>query len=140
MRLVIDASVAIKWMLGDELGEVDVGLARDLLIAIFNDGHELLQPPHWQSEIVGVMVRKYPGQIAQTIETLHAIGFKIADDDAIFLRAAEIASRLKHHLFDTLYHAVALEKNALLVTADEKYFAAARNEGSIQRLSSLKLG
>jgi hypothetical protein len=41
---------------------------------------------------------------------------------------------LKHHLFDTLYHAVALEEQATLVTADEVYFGKAKDLGAIQLL------
>ena len=43
----------------------------------------------------------------------------------VLKRAADLSILLKHHLFDTLYHAVALEEHATLVTADEAYFAKA---------------
>jgi hypothetical protein len=37
-----------------------------------------------------------------------------------------------HHLFDTLYHAVALEhEDALLVTADDRYYRKAEHYGTI---------
>jgi predicted nucleic acid-binding protein len=42
---------------------------------------------------------------------------------------------LRQHLFDTLYHAVALETGATLVTADERYYETARGEGNITLLS-----
>jgi predicted nucleic acid-binding protein len=47
----------------------------------------------------------------------------------------DIAVGLNHHLFDTLYHAVALEEGATLVTADEAYFAKAKQLGGIERLA-----
>ena len=50
-------------------------------------------------------------------------------------RAADLSIELNHHLFDTLYHAVALEEGATLVTADEVYFAKATGLGNIQRLA-----
>jgi predicted nucleic acid-binding protein len=46
-----------------------------------------------------------------------------------------MAIMLDHHLFDTLYHAVALEQGATLITADEAYFAKAKDLGSITRLA-----
>jgi predicted nucleic acid-binding protein len=47
----------------------------------------------------------------------------------------EMAIQLRQHLFDTLYHAVALETaDAVLITADERYFRAARSIGGIARL------
>ena len=39
----------------------------------------------------------------------------MAVDLAIYRRAARLAGELGHHLFDTRYHAVALESDALLV-------------------------
>ena len=54
---------------------------------------------------------------------------------ASYRRGAELSIQLKQHLFDTLYHAVALEEGATLVTADEAYFAKAKDLGNITRLS-----
>jgi predicted nucleic acid-binding protein len=50
-------------------------------------------------------------------------------------RSIEMVIDLGQHLFDTLYHAVALETpDAVLITADERYFRAARHAGRIARL------
>ena len=54
---------------------------------------------------------------------------------ATLRRAAELSIALDHHLFDTLYHAVALEEGATLVTADATYFGKAKNLGSIELLA-----
>jgi predicted nucleic acid-binding protein len=35
------------------------------------------------------------------------------------------------HLFDALYHAVAMQTDAILITADERYYRAAHVNGSI---------
>ena len=55
---------------------------------------------------------------------------------ALYKRAAHLSVQLKHHLFDTLYHAVALENDATLVTADDAYFAKAYRLGNIKLLTS----
>lgn len=48
-----------------------------------------------------------------------------------------MAVALQQHLFDTFYHAVALEEpNGVLITADERYFRAAQSRGGIRRLKS----
>jgi predicted nucleic acid-binding protein len=45
------------------------------------------------------------------------------------------AIETNHHLFDTLYHAVALEnEDALLVTADDRYHMKAERYGMIAAL------
>jgi predicted nucleic acid-binding protein len=48
------------------------------------------------------------------------------------MRATRLAIEIRHHLFDTLYHAVALEHDALLVTADETYCSKAERFGTIR--------
>jgi hypothetical protein len=46
-----------------------------------------------------------------------------------------LAIRLNHHVFDTLYHAVALSvPQTTLVTADETYYRKAQAFGAIRLL------
>ncbi|MEX2535948.1 MAG: hypothetical protein WD273_10185 [Trueperaceae bacterium] len=53
---------------------------------------------------------------------------------------AAVVTRLNHHLFDTLYHAVTLSSPEIrLVTADERYYKKAALEGQIIRLSEIEL-
>lgn len=59
----------------------------------------------------------------------------LVDSMVVLGHAAELSAKLNHHLFDTLYHAVALEEGATLITADEAYFARAKDPGSIMRLA-----
>ena len=47
---------------------------------------------------------------------LLAIEMRLVGNEAVYTTAANLAVRLRHHLFDTLYHAVALESvDAVLV-------------------------
>jgi predicted nucleic acid-binding protein len=52
--------------------------------------------------------------------------------------ACSLSIRLNHHLFDTLYHAVALHLGALLITADEQYFRKAKDIGNIKLLADYR--
>ncbi|BCO27842.1 hypothetical protein MIZ03_2733 [Rhodoferax lithotrophicus] len=57
-----------------------------------------------------------------------------------YATALDLALRYQHHLFDTLYHAVALHTpGAVLVTADECYYNKARHEGQISLLADFRL-
>ena len=68
------------------------------------------------------------------------IEMEVIAETRLYRRAVGLSSRLAHHLFDTLYHAVALETpGAVLVTADERYFRVAATEGSIARLSEFSI-
>ncbi len=63
------------------------------------------------------------------------------DSPTIIRRATSPAIETKHHLFDTPYHAVALEQeDALLVTADERYYGKAEGYGTIRALHDWDAG
>ena len=121
MRLVLDASVLVKWFIeSDEEAHVTEALN---LLAQVREGHvTLLQPVHWQIEVIAVLARLVPGNMPELLPLLEAIAPKVVEAPSITRRATEIATAFNHHLFDTLYHAVALECQAVLVTDDKKYF------------------
>ena len=59
----------------------------------------------------------------------------VVDDVALYKRASRVGATLGHHLFDTLYHAVALEWEIDLITADDHYYRKAESLGGIVRLA-----
>jgi hypothetical protein len=61
--------------------------------------------------------------------------FPTTDDPSVIRRATRLAIETNHHLFDTLYHAVALEhEDAMLVTSDGWYYGRAERYGTIAAL------
>ena len=59
----------------------------------------------------------------------------VVETPEVYITASKLAVSLDQHLFDTLYHAVALASpDCTLVTADERYYVKARKEGSIALL------
>jgi predicted nucleic acid-binding protein len=134
VTLVIDASATVKWLLNDAVDEQDRDAAISMLPAFDAGRHELLQPEHWLAEVLSVIARRAPDRIDWSLVFLRKLDAQVMGRDEIYRRAAELAHRLNHHLFDTLYHAVALETGGTLITADERYFSVANGEGSIQRL------
>jgi predicted nucleic acid-binding protein len=134
MKLVIDASVAVKWIVADMAGEGDLDKAAMVLAAVARRHVEVIEPAHWVGEVVGVVARVRPDRVLPTIALVTHARFATVVSRAVYRRAAEIAIALNHHLFDTLYHAVALQEGATLVTADDAYYAKAASLGQIQRL------
>jgi predicted nucleic acid-binding protein len=134
VRVVLDASVAIKWVIRDPATEPDLDKALALLRAIRAHKIELVEPPHWTMEILAVIARMRPRRVAFVLGMLGALPFSVTSGLSGHLRAADMAIGLNHHLFDTLYHAVALEEGATLVTADEVYLAKARGLGGLVSL------
>jgi predicted nucleic acid-binding protein len=139
MKLVVDASVAVKWILGDRPGEGDIDQASALLAAITRRTVSVLEPVHWVAEVVSVVVRLKPNRAVAAIALLTHARFSTIASRAAYRRAAQLSERLDHHLFDTLYHAVALEEGAILVTADETYFGKAKDLGGVALLASFAI-
>jgi predicted nucleic acid-binding protein len=144
VKLVVDASVAIKWFLWDVQSEPDIELAKVLLSELLSGQHTLFQPPHWKVEILAVLARQRPARCADAAQQLDALQFfgrtpeAHSANNAVYIRGCELSDRFKQHLFDTLYHALALNNDAIFVTADERYYRAAFSEGAIQRLADFK--
>lgn len=140
IRYVIDASVAIKWLVPENPEEQDVPQALALLDALKNSDIVLYQPPHWEAEIAGVLVRISPATAIRKIVALRSLAFTRVNETTVYATACDLAIRLNHHLFDTLYHAVALHTpDATLVTADRRYFDKAQSIGQIVQLGDMNL-
>jgi predicted nucleic acid-binding protein len=72
---------------------------------------------------------------------LAALEFPTTDNPNVIRRATRLAIETNRHLFDTLYHAVALEhEDALLLTADDRYYKKAERYGSIASLRDWEAG
>ncbi|MDG4594461.1 MAG: type II toxin-antitoxin system VapC family toxin [Candidatus Contendobacter sp.] len=141
IRYVVDASVAIQWFFQTARDEDDLEPAVALLRA-HQDGEVLFyQPSHFIAEVTAVLARKKPRADARIdVSDLLNLDLRRVESPAVYMTACDLAIRLNHHLFDTLYHAVALHTPAaILVTADRRYFDKAQPIGQIARLSDLPL-
>lgn len=58
MRLVIDASVSVKWFFADSEREQDAAIALDILEFVHNEIYTFVQPVHWPVDVFAVEVRK----------------------------------------------------------------------------------
>ena len=141
MICVIDASVAVKWFaVGDwAQTENDIDPALDILRSSTDGGVEFFQPPHFLAEVAAVLTRLDPDRALQNADDLAAMYITWAEPTVAYAMAIELARSLNHHLFDTLYHALALTTpGAVLVTADRRYFDKARHLGQIAWLPDFR--
>lgn len=135
MILVLDASVAIKWFLHFRGGEDHCQRALEILARVDEGRVSMVQPPHFLAEMGAVLAREKPADAVSDLRDLMAVEFESATEPVVYEAACKLAMRLGQHLFDTLYHAVALHTpGAKLVTADRRYFAKARDVGRITLL------
>lgn len=140
MRVVVDASVALKWFLGGNADEPHVEKAVQILRGIDDDKLQLVQPPHFFAEVAAVLARVAPSDVRENLEDLWRINWRVEDAPSVYVLGAELAVQLQHHLFDTLYHATAIHSKAsALITADENYYAKAHRKGRIRRLAEFSI-
>lgn len=132
MILVVDASVALKWFFQARENEADCDRALTLLYGVDEGRIRLMQPPHFIAEVAAVLTREKPDEAEDDLFDLLNIESRVANEPEIYTTAIDLAARYRHHLFDTLYHAVALNTpGATLITADTAYYRKAEGSGRI---------
>jgi predicted nucleic acid-binding protein len=119
MSIVVDASVALKWVI-DEAGHE----AADALL-----DEELVAPSLWLVEAANALWRRARrGELThdEAKERLAELGnapvATSAIEDDVFA-AAELANALGHPVYDCLYLAAAIREGAYAVTADSRFHA-----------------
>jgi predicted nucleic acid-binding protein len=116
VKYVIDASVAIKWVV-EESGTEDATALMD---------HSLLAPDLFVSEIANVLWKKIRRreltlQVAEAAAlTLQAAGIELVPTADLLPEILRLAHTLEHPAYDCAYLAVALERKCPLVTADRE--------------------
>lgn len=134
-KIVIDASVALKWVLPEEEDALTaLRLKEDLL----GKDYTFCVPVHFMTEVFNTLVRKTP------LTALSALSFFLMAPFQISFLSLEIASLahdlMKRHtkisFYGAFYHALALHKDAVFITADERYYQTVKKEGSILLLKN----
>ena len=140
MIAVVDASVAVKWFLRGHPDEQHTDLALRLLEQSVLGLLPMVQPGHFVAEVAAVLARLNPTGAQDDLFDLLDIRYRTLTSPETYATALDLAIRHQHHLFDTLYHAVALHTpGAVLITADAHYYAKAWFEGQISLLADFSL-
>ena len=133
MSIVIDASVALKWVL-DEPGKE----AADALL-----DEELIAPALWLLEAANALwKRAQRGEISaeqakeRLAELRNAPVTTIAIEDDL-PAAADLANVLGHPVHGCLYLAVAIRENTYVVTADRRFHAVVEQTPDLKSAARL---
>ena len=122
MRFVVDASVAVKWLVAEEDADVADQLAAS--------GQELHAPRLMASEVANVLWRKARvRQIARAdagaaMALLVDMPVRWNDDETVSADAVRLALALDHPVYDCVYLALAHRIGATVVTADRRFVTA----------------
>ncbi len=138
-KLVVDASVIIKWVAGDP-AEADQDRALMLLKAWMNGEVELMAPALWQYEVGNFLGRRLPGKAGEKFALLFNLGIKSLHLTPTMCRRCFAWMKERAVTFyDAAYLAVAVEAGGMLVTADEKFQQEMKSCGNIGLLGRLDL-
>ena len=116
--LVIDASVAIKWFVEEELADEATALLREATSFYAPD---LIIPEvtnvAWRKLVLGQISREQAEKIAQAI---HRSPLKIIPSSSLHERALGIAIEVQHSVYDCFYLALAESLGTVVITADRR--------------------
>ena len=128
MKYVVDASVAVCWL----LGEANAERAEQLFMNARWGVDELLAPEFFIAECGHALFRAErkrliaPGEARQLLKSLVADLPNLMVTVGLTSRAAGICEYLKKSFYDCLYMALAEREQVQLVTADAKLVKAAQ--------------
>jgi predicted nucleic acid-binding protein len=116
---VIDASVAVKWYVKEELRDKAIRIREDFLSEAID-----LEAPSLILYEVGNAIRHHPGatehECAAAVKELKNLGVAIRElDDATLSAAAKLAFEEKLTFYDAAYLSLAKTNEGTLVTADK---------------------
>jgi predicted nucleic acid-binding protein len=121
MRIVVDASVAVKWVVNEPRTEAALAL-RD---------EELIAPALWLAEAANALWRHVRlGELNRNQALARLSELKTAPVASLPIephvaKALELATEADHPVYDCVYLALALHQQARVVTDDRRFLAAA---------------
>ena len=120
MKIVVDASVAIKWFLTENLNQEADRFLHDnyVLIApnfLLLEVSNIVWKKTMRSEIEGKDFAFIIGSLKSFMSVLHPI------EPFLFL-AQQLAFQLRHPVYDCLYLATAMMNKTRVITADRKFY------------------
>jgi predicted nucleic acid-binding protein len=123
LPLVVDASVAVKWFVEEELSSEARRLLRPDL--------ELVAPDFILTEAANVLLKKVrrgemPAEVVEEALDLLNIFALLSRSVALVPAAFTVAKEYGRSVYDALYVAMALQEGCQIVTADKRLYKALR--------------
>lgn len=139
MRLVVDASIGIKWF--KEENEKNVDLAINLLRLQLENKIELVVPDLFFYEVLNILLVKTNFDLQDTqlsLDKLIKLNMDIIHpDEKVMFYALNISKSINLTFYDSLYLSIAQNFNAMLVTEDKKILQNKNTYAFIRNLEEL---
>ena len=121
-RVVVDASVALKWFVPENHHEA--------ALRLLDSNYELLSPDLLTAEFGNVVWKKVrrremsPREARLMLKLFSAVSIEVVNCARIIEPALELALTTGRTVYDCLYLSLAIVRDCRLVTADRKFFNA----------------
>jgi predicted nucleic acid-binding protein len=128
---VVDASIAVKWVIPEALS--------DLADRVRDGAEDVLAPDLLLVEVANALWRKTTAREISAREADAAFdlvrrsGIDLRPAGPLLPRAMDLARRLDHPVYDCVYLALAEREEATLVTADQRLRGGSRRGSSKSR-------
>ncbi len=141
MRLVIDASVSVKWLVPEE--------DSDAALALTAGEHELHAPRLMAAELANALWSKARrgqiehGKASALIESVSRLPVQWNADETVCADAIRVALALDKPVYDFMYLALAHRIGAFVVTADRRFanaVAPTEHGGAVMTLAEYASG
>jgi predicted nucleic acid-binding protein len=126
LKIVVDANVAIKWVLPE--------IHADAALRLRQPDYELLVPDFLFPEIGNILwkrVRRNEISLVEAqldLQALMGAPVQIFTSYALMPQAIEIAVRVQQAVYDSVYLALAVVHQCQMVTADQRFYNAVRQD------------
>ena len=136
MRLVVDASVAVKWLVAED--------GSDAADRLLTDGDDLYAPRLMASEVANALWRKVRlgeverGQAGVLMTVVAEMPVRWSADETVCADAVRLALALDRPVYDCVYLALAHRLGARMVTADARFanaLASTEHDGAVTTLA-----
>ena len=136
MRVVVDASVAVKWLVA--------GDGSDAADRLLTDGDGLYAPRLMASEVANALWRKVRlgeierGQAGVLTAVVSEMPVRWSADETVCADAVRLALALDRPVYDCMYLALAHRLGARMVTADARFanaLASTEHDGTVTTLA-----
>lgn len=133
--IVLDSSVALKWIFADEVGAEHAERVRNDHVSAKN---EIAVPSLFFYEIANVLATKVklsPEEALEAFELISAFEFNLNElDSTEYLDAMTLAMNYKISVYDASYHVLADRLGCRFLTADRKFWEKVKGMGVAELL------
>lgn len=139
MKYVLDANVALRWVLNEQHSDKAIALRDECRRGL----HKLLAPEFFPVEVAHALTRAErrraipQGQATVLLADVMLSCPALQPTGPLLVRATELSSQTRASVYDCIYFVLAEDNGCELVTADRKMISAFLSIGTVRDLAQL---